>query len=214
MIGVSDVLNRHLGGSRFSVRNLEWSADRENYHNSRSISSAAVVSAVLIPRKTKVFRLRIIAQNIRSHFFNGPPLFSTTMKKKANEPNRGSLWDEDFFRNSSNGWWLDSCFFKKNMLNMAGRFISPLVLNLTVSPLTSQLNTKLFSSHQSVNIFYIREEKSNMRWKLIVVLQSIFIIHYFDLNPIWPSFLERIWEPEGVRLGFQFFLEMTCLEVI
>ena len=102
----------------------------------------------------------------------------------------------------------------KNMLNMAGRFISPLVLNLTVSPLTSQLNTKLFSSHQSVNIFYIREEKSNMRWKLIVVLQSIFIIHYFDLNPIWPSFLERIWEPEGVRLGFQFFLEMTCLEVI
>ena len=80
---------------------------------------------------------------------------------------------------------------------MAGRFISPLVLNFTVSPLTSQLNTKLFSSHQSVNIFYIREEKSNMRWKLIAVLQSIFIIHYFDLNPIWPSLLERIQELGG-----------------
>ena len=47
----------------------------------------------------------------------------------------------------------------KIVLNMAGRFISPLELNLHVSPLTSQLNTKLFSSYQSVNIFDIREEK-------------------------------------------------------
>ena len=50
-----------------------------------------------------------------------------------------------------------------------------------------------------------------MRWKLIVVLQSIFIVHYFDLNPIWPSLLERIQEPGGglIYLGveFQFFLE-------
>ena len=54
-----------------------------------------------------------------------------------------------------------------------------------------------------------------MRWKLIVVLQSIFIVHYFDLNPIWPSLLECIQEPGAgayifrgrVGLGFQFFLE-------
>ena len=43
-----------------------------------------------------------------------PPPCSVLKWKKANEPNRGSLWDEDFFRNSSNGWWLDSCFLKKH----------------------------------------------------------------------------------------------------
>ena len=42
-----------------------------------------------------------------------------------------------------------------------------------------------------------------MRWKLIVVLQSIFIIHYFDLNPIWPSLLEHIQEPGGEGLYIQ-----------
>ena len=56
-----------------------------------------------------------------------------------------------------------------------------------------------------------------MRWKLIVVLQSIFIIHYFDLNPIWPGLLERIQEPGGQGGGSDLpyskgFMKFGCRE--